>query len=417
MKKMIPALEVLLLTTLAVAALCVAVRSVHAVEPPPEVTTWITGTLMTPEEADQRYPGGTLPDLVYTGLDAALTDLALRCNTATIGASLDVFTGAYHSGRDEHDIHYPLLLVGRSRETTQISATIGAYKYLDVQHLTLRGGPVYTKGTVLFYRHSSGKLNDCVINSGVQVDITTPVDVTNNSFINLHDLLPDSWSAMYITSVEEDPPPEEPVLTIRMNEFIECNRAIDAGFIVNAGTLLERGDNSFVDCAEVIYSRAAPSVGTQSFRGNFWAYHNAKTAKAGELVVLTDEEAIKDRFVPVNRTLVDVGDALEYDVNSRTADADADGLSNWQETYVWKTDPEDPDSDHDGFSDGQEVSFGFNPLDPADPPPGTNLPATSSGWLAILVAGLVAAGIRAARVKQRKGPGVYPKGLTGSRVA
>ncbi|MEX2090971.1 MAG: hypothetical protein WD989_02490 [Candidatus Paceibacterota bacterium] len=44
-------------------------------------------------------------------------------------------------------------------------------------------------------------------------------------------------------------------------------------------------------------------------------------------------------------------------------DWDKDGLSNKEESY-WNTDPNKPDTDGDGFLDGEEVSSGHDPLKP-----------------------------------------------------
>ncbi len=44
-------------------------------------------------------------------------------------------------------------------------------------------------------------------------------------------------------------------------------------------------------------------------------------------------------------------------------DVDNDGLSNQQES-IWNSDPFNPDSDGDGFKDGEEVDSGHNPLVP-----------------------------------------------------
>jgi len=49
-------------------------------------------------------------------------------------------------------------------------------------------------------------------------------------------------------------------------------------------------------------------------------------------------------------------------------DSDNDDLSDYLEIEVYHTDPFDPDSDQDGFSDGFEVKHGTDPLDPNDYP-------------------------------------------------
>ena len=46
-------------------------------------------------------------------------------------------------------------------------------------------------------------------------------------------------------------------------------------------------------------------------------------------------------------------------VNKITADADGDGLQDWEEV-LWKTDPKNPDSDGDGIFDGDETRPGNN---------------------------------------------------------
>jgi lysophospholipase L1-like esterase len=46
------------------------------------------------------------------------------------------------------------------------------------------------------------------------------------------------------------------------------------------------------------------------------------------------------------------------------SDSDGDGLSDYLETVKYGTDPNNPDTDGDGCTDGQEVAEGTNPLDP-----------------------------------------------------
>lgn len=49
-------------------------------------------------------------------------------------------------------------------------------------------------------------------------------------------------------------------------------------------------------------------------------------------------------------------------------DDDGDGLSNLDETSVYHTNPNDPDTDNDGINDGNEVANGLNPRDDKDAP-------------------------------------------------
>lgn len=52
--------------------------------------------------------------------------------------------------------------------------------------------------------------------------------------------------------------------------------------------------------------------------------------------------------------------------SSTEFDTDGDGLSDYDEIHVWKTDPLNPDTDGDGFSDGWEVMNGYSPTGPGE---------------------------------------------------
>jgi uncharacterized repeat protein (TIGR01451 family) len=49
-------------------------------------------------------------------------------------------------------------------------------------------------------------------------------------------------------------------------------------------------------------------------------------------------------------------------------DTDGDGLTDFEELFIYHTNPLDPDTDGDGFTDGVEVLFGSDPLDPNSTP-------------------------------------------------
>lgn len=47
--------------------------------------------------------------------------------------------------------------------------------------------------------------------------------------------------------------------------------------------------------------------------------------------------------------------------NPQLADTDADDLTDYEELMIWQTNPLNPDSDGDTYSDGTEVRSGYNP--------------------------------------------------------
>ncbi len=62
--------------------------------------------------------------------------------------------------------------------------------------------------------------------------------------------------------------------------------------------------------------------------------------------------------------LSDYEESNVYRTDPLKIDTDADGLSDRDEVMVWKTDPLKPDTDGDGYLDGAEVQNGYNPLGP-----------------------------------------------------
>ena len=48
-------------------------------------------------------------------------------------------------------------------------------------------------------------------------------------------------------------------------------------------------------------------------------------------------------------------------LNTKFIDSDNDGLSDFEETEIYHTNPEDSDTDKDGYLDGHEIGYGFDP--------------------------------------------------------
>ncbi|MHA1592755.1 MAG: hypothetical protein ACTSUP_09820, partial [Candidatus Heimdallarchaeaceae archaeon] len=59
---------------------------------------------------------------------------------------------------------------------------------------------------------------------------------------------------------------------------------------------------------------------------------------------------------------------FQHLTNPQVADSDSDNLTDKEEIDEYSTDPNNPDSDGDGWSDGWEVYYNTNPLDPLDYP-------------------------------------------------
>jgi hypothetical protein len=64
---------------------------------------------------------------------------------------------------------------------------------------------------------------------------------------------------------------------------------------------------------------------------------------------------------------------------TETSDNDNDGLLGYMELITYNTDPNDSDSDNDGFSDGVEVNYGTDPNDP------NSHPSRAMLWIPLLL--------------------------------
>lgn len=73
---------------------------------------------------------------------------------------------------------------------------------------------------------------------------------------------------------------------------------------------------------------------------------------------------------PVVNQIIDTdGDGLTDEqetslgTNIQSTDSDSDGLFDFEEVKIYKTDPLNADTDGDGYKDGEEVRTGYNPKD------------------------------------------------------
>jgi hypothetical protein len=71
-----------------------------------------------------------------------------------------------------------------------------------------------------------------------------------------------------------------------------------------------------------------------------------------------------------------------FSTHAALKDSDVDGLTDDAEIHVYHTDPNNPDTDGDGFDDGYEVANHTDPLDPKSFPIAIRSENTDAGLLA-----------------------------------
>lgn len=99
--------------------------------------------------------------------------------------------------------------------------------------------------------------------------------------------------------------------------------------------------------------------------------NNAVTSTSSTTADATDvPEQIKSEVIlfgePIDSDKDGLDDEREKDfkTNPNNPDTDKDGLSDGDEVLIWHTDPLNSDTDGDTFLDGEEVKHGYNPLGP-----------------------------------------------------
>lgn len=82
-----------------------------------------------------------------------------------------------------------------------------------------------------------------------------------------------------------------------------------------------------------------------------------KLAELRERRSTTTPEIIKEKLQKIT-------ERRELAIARARTDSDRDGISDYDEDNIYKTDPNNPDTDGDGYSDGSEILGGYDPLDP-----------------------------------------------------
>jgi hypothetical protein len=79
-----------------------------------------------------------------------------------------------------------------------------------------------------------------------------------------------------------------------------------------------------------------------------------------------DDEELEVRFGDIKKRITTFEELRKTASNSESAtDKDGDGITDYDESFLFGTDPEQPDSDNDGVTDGIEIMRGFNPTNPS----------------------------------------------------
>jgi hypothetical protein len=291
--------------------------------------------------------------------------------------------------------------------------------YCEFDGLNLPG----LSGTLSFVNDSSGVVVNSVLSAPMMYNYGDNLTIENCDFLT-------SGTAIYVSGNGSK---NGQGVNIRFNRFIGNDIAFDIleqG--VDAGDAVENGNNQFINVETVVRVREGTST-DQNFQGNYWEVSEPEKSTR----VLTNPDEILARQVinegtgqvfvynalgynPLGDTdgdgLSDWDEVNIYGTDPYHKDTDRDGLTDWEEVMVYGTDPLNPDSDcfrlncdspigsspHcDGFTDGEEVQWGWDPCDPTSPTPGTKLPVSSTVGLAALVSGIGVLGLTNLRRRKK----------------
>ena len=95
--------------------------------------------------------------------------------------------------------------------------------------------------------------------------------------------------------------------------------------------------------------------------GVLWWYFFGKTKKASNQAPPEEINIVENIEIPGDVEILPPDDLPEEPEEDLLIDTDNDGLTDNDELNIWQTDPDNPDTDGDGYLDGEEVSNGYNP--------------------------------------------------------
>jgi hypothetical protein len=94
------------------------------------------------------------------------------------------------------------------------------------------------------------------------------------------------------------------------------------------------------------------------------AKHFASSTKESLIDNAKASQPVQESPEVVQEKIQKVLERAQTTTDETRIDSDHDGISDYDEKYIYGTDPHNPDTDGDGYSDGSEILGGFDPKNP-----------------------------------------------------
>lgn len=137
-------------------------------------------------------------------------------------------------------------------------------------------------------------------------------------------------------------------MTKKIRELFNSRGATDVKSIVQIMVFSLVGIAAVVAIIYFVFllTDKSPGEGTMAFK---------------DIPVLTNSQEVLYRNVNVSNEAG--AEVIEAVVDARNLDSDEDGLSDYDEINLHRSDPQNPDTDGDGYPDGHEVDHGYSPIE------------------------------------------------------